>query len=182
MPCSRPTFVSNQKTSFSRAFSMVELAIVLLILAVLAGIAIPRYGRAIASYRTTAAAQRIVSDLALAQATARGTSSSVSILFIPASAGGPGEGRGGGYTIDGIRDLDRASNTYTVKLASEPYLASIAGVDSTNAASVSKADSTVKLTFDGYGTGDGNVTVIIQSGAAQKTVTFDSATGRCTIQ
>jgi prepilin-type N-terminal cleavage/methylation domain-containing protein len=163
-------------------FSIIELALVMAIIAVVAGIAIPRYGRAIASYRASAAGQRIASDIALAQATARGTSSSVAITFIPAAAGGAGEDRGGGYTIDGIRDLERASNTYTVRLAIEPYLASIASVTSTNAGPMTPPTSPVTLTFDGYGTGDGNVTVVVQSAGAQRTVTFNAATGRCAIQ
>jgi type IV fimbrial biogenesis protein FimT len=166
------------------AFSIMELVMVLAIIAVIGAIAIPRYGQSIANYRASSAAQRIVSDIALAQATARGTSSSISILFmLPPDNAKPSDPEiGGGYSINGIRDLERASDTYTVWLAAEPYLSVMTSLDSTNATAVTKSDGSVRLTFDGYGTGDGNVTVIIASGSVQRTVTFDAATGRCSIQ
>src|SRR5690242_3561900 len=137
------------------AFSIIELTLVLAIIAVVAGIALPRYGRAIASYRASAAAQRIVADIALAQTTARATSSSVTIVYTP----------GGSYTIDGIRDLETGSNTYTVSLAGEPYLAEITNVDSSTYTPASKSDPSVRLTFDGYGTADGNVGIVVVSGS-----------------
>lgn len=156
-------------------FSIVELALVMAIIAVVAGIAIPRYAHAIASYRAAAAAQRVVSDICLAQSSARGTSSSVQIVFTA--------GTGGGYTIAGIKDLETGADTYSVSLAAEPYLAQIASasVNPTGAKS-GFASSSVRLTFDGYGVGDGDLTVVIQSANEQRTVSFDHATGRCAVQ
>src|SRR3954464_8982059 len=107
LPILRPCRPRRRRAYRGNAFSIVELALVMALIAVMAGIALPRYGRAIASYRAATAAQRIVSDIVLAQSTARVTSSAVTIVYTP----------GAGYTIDGIRDLETGSSKYTVSLA-----------------------------------------------------------------
>jgi prepilin-type N-terminal cleavage/methylation domain-containing protein len=158
-------------------FSFVELVLVMAIIAIVAGIAIPRYAHAIASYRAATAAHRVVSDIYLAQSSARGTSSSAQVVFSP--------GPNGGYTMAGVKDLETGADTYTVSLAVEPYLAQMVSAttnSSTKGTKSAVAGQSVRLTFDGYGVGDADLTVVIQSGSEQRTVRFDRAAGRCAVQ
>ncbi|CAN5703301.1 hypothetical protein BH09PLA1_BH09PLA1_08080 [soil metagenome] len=152
---------------------MVELVLTMAIMAVLATIAIPRYSSAIASYRVAAAAQRIVADIRLAQSMARAASASQTIVFTP--------GAGSGYALASVRDLSSARLTYTVALGDEPYFTKISSLSSTRLAAAG-AGGVVTLTFDGFGTPDGAVTMVLQSGGAQRTIIVDSATGGCSIQ
>src|SRR5204863_23675 len=57
--------------SSRRAFSLIEITLVLMVMGVLAALAVPRYASALARYRADAAARRIVADLDLARTTAR---------------------------------------------------------------------------------------------------------------
>ena len=89
---------------------------------------------------------------------------------------------GDGYTIDGIRDLETGASSYSVSLAVEPYLARIGSIVSSTYSPASKTDPSVRLTFDGYGVGDGDLTVVVLSNGASRTVRFDAASGRCSVQ
>lgn len=155
------------------AFTMVELVLTMAIMAVLATIAIPRYARSIASYRAASAAQRIVADINLARASARAASTSQTIVFTP--------GTGSSYSLANVKDHKTSASTYSVDLTEEPYYARISSVSSTRLAAIA-ANGVVTLTFDGFGVPDGAVTLVLQSGGTQKTVTVDSATGGCSIQ
>ena len=52
-------------------FSLLELVVVMVIVAILAAIATPRYGKAVARYRTASAARKIAADLTFARKRAR---------------------------------------------------------------------------------------------------------------
>ena len=142
---------------------MVELVLAMMIMAVLAAIAIPRYASAIASYRVRAAAQRLVHDVAQVQALARSTSSSRAIAFSADK-----------YTVANMRDLDTAATTYTVALTAEPYNSSISSATLDN--------GTRQLTFNGYGVPDGAATIIFQSGNASRKVVIEAESGKATAQ
>ena len=60
--------------------------------------ALPRYGRSVGRYRAECAARRIASDLALAKATAKATSSDRSVTFNTVADS---------YTLAQVRHLDR---------------------------------------------------------------------------
>src|SRR5947209_10986433 len=64
-----------------RAYSLVELVLVLVTLAIMWGIAAPRYANSMSRYRAEAAARRIASDFALARAQAKQTSTNVVVVF-----------------------------------------------------------------------------------------------------
>lgn len=142
-------------------FSLIELALVLAILMTLAALAAPRYANALANYRVDAAARRMLADLRLTQSRAKALSSTQTFTFSTT---------GSRYQINGMSDPDRPSpNTiYSVNLADEPYLASIASVSPAIFPSVS---------FNGYGTPSGSGTIVLQCGAAQKTIVIDASTG-----
>lgn len=151
-------------TRGSRAFSLGELLIVVAVTAILAAIAVPRFGSSIAIHRADAAAQRIVADLELARSRARMTSATVQILFNAA---------GNSYELVGLMDLDHSSENYVVSLAEEPYLARI------NSAVF---DGDGEVLFDGYGAPDSSGTVVIQVGDEVRQVILDANTGRASWQ
>jgi prepilin-type N-terminal cleavage/methylation domain-containing protein len=148
----------------NRAFTLVELVMVLVLVGVLAAVAAPRFARANANYRADLAARRIAADLAFAQRKARASSKQVTVSFAVATHS---------YQLVNVSDLDRSSQTYIVKLSAEPYGASLLTADFAGAAQV---------VFDGYGTPSAAGAVTLRAGGVQRTVTLDAVTGRATVQ
>lgn len=98
------------------AFSLLELIIVLAIMAILASMAIPRFGSAATRYRVDAAARRVASDLVRARKHARHSSTSQTVIFDVARDS---------YRLSGISDPDHPQEKYQVWLAESRYYASI---------------------------------------------------------
>ena len=146
-----------------RAFTIAELVLCMSIMVVLASIAIPRYGRAIAAYRARAAAQRLANDLGQIQSQARMTSTSQLIQF-----------KSDSYVMATVRDLDTASAGSTVSLLAEPYRATMP--------SISLAGGANSITFDGFGVPSAAGTITIQSGNSTRIVLIDAQTGKATVQ
>lgn len=67
-----------------RAFTLIELVIVLVIVAIASAVAIPRFASASSRYRVDAAVQQIIADVSLTAALANKTSAAHSIRFEPA--------------------------------------------------------------------------------------------------
>src|SRR5215207_6584180 len=67
----------------SRGFTMIELLLVCVTIAIVAAMAVPRYGRALSNYRVRCAAQRVAIDLAAAASGAVASSSSRTVSFHP---------------------------------------------------------------------------------------------------
>jgi len=147
-----------------RGFSLLELAIVVAIAAILAAMALPRYAGALSRYHAEAAARRIAADLALARDRARTYGAQRSVTFNPAAEQ---------YQIPGLRDLKSSSGDYVVNLADRPYRADLVSADF-------GGDATV--VFDGYGVPDGGGQVVVQVGEYQKTVVLDPNTGKAAVQ
>ncbi|MEN1681094.1 MAG: GspH/FimT family pseudopilin [Planctomycetota bacterium] len=93
-------------------FSLVELAIVVLVMGIMVGVAAPKYAEALNHYRVEAAARRIVADLKHARQNAITGSAEQRITF---------ELDTDSYTLDGMDDINRSSDEYTVDLAAEGY-------------------------------------------------------------
>ncbi len=148
----------------TKAFSLVELVIVITIVAIMAAIAIPRYANAIQHYRADLAARRIVTDLAMTRSRANTMSTSQRIIFDVAA---------NQYQIAGMADPDRPLSTYTVKLSDAPYQAKLVSVDFGGAADVS---------FDGFGVPAKGGAVVIQAGDIQRKVILDAGTGKAVVQ
>lgn len=141
-------------------FTLVELAVVLVILGLVAGIAAPRYAAAAARYRLKAATYRIAADLAQARAAARASSAAVKVTF---SLTSPAQ-----YQLTGGGGLPSSE---AVVLGNDPYRVTIKTVDFGGVQSV---------TFDGYGNAtDGDIWVV--SGALAGTIHYDSASGVATV-
>jgi prepilin-type N-terminal cleavage/methylation domain-containing protein len=146
-----------------RAFTVIELIFVLIIISITAMLAAPRYANFLAEQRVIATANRIAMDVAMAQRRAKFSSTTQTITFTASEHT---------YSLAGVQDPDHPANPYVVSLTAEPFLAEIVSVDFGGAA---------KIVFDAYGVPDTNGTMSIRSGNRQKKLTLDGQTGRVTI-
>ena len=145
-------------------FSLLELVVVMVIMAILAAIATPRYGQAIARYRTSMAARKVAADLTFARKRARTSSSSQAINFNVANDG---------YQLPGVADMKTSASDYSVALSSAPYKARIVSAD---------FDGNGDVTFDGYGVPDSGGTVVVAVGDYSKTIVLDADSGKAEVQ
>lgn len=139
---------------------MLEVVCVIMIIATLAAVAVPRFGNTLARQRVDAAARRIVADLALAQRHARTTNASQTVRFTPATHA---------YTLIGMPHPDHPSSPYRVLLSEEPYRASIDSAE---------FGADLYIIFDVFGVPDSGGWVVISVGDHTRTVTVDARTGR----
>lgn len=132
-------------------FTLIELVLVMLIIAVLSAIALPRFAQANARQQLDASADRLVSDLQLAQSRARAASASVEVAF----------------DLDQDRyTMDAASgDAITVRLSETPY-----GVDILQA---TFADEN-RLIFNGFGVPTEPGRIVLQSGIGQVVISVGS--------
>ena len=140
---------------------MVEVVCVVVIIATLAAVAVPRFSNTLARQRVEAAARRIVVDLALAQRRARTTNAKQKVLFTPATHG---------YTLI---DMRHPGLVYKVLLSEDPYGASIVSAN---------FGGDTDIIFDVFGVPDSSGSVVISVGNHVRTVTVDAGTGRATTQ
>src|SRR3954453_5789284 len=146
------------------AFSFIELLLVIITLAILGAIAVPRYGSAVAHYRIDTASKRIAADLAFAMSRARATSKPITIVFTNASRS---------YQMATVPDPITNAAVYTVNLGNEPYKT---GTMTANFGGVPQ------VTYSIYGGPTSAGPVVITVGSFTKTITLDGTTGKTTIQ
>lgn len=162
----------------ARAFSMLELVVVLAITATLAGIAVPRFARSIARSRADAAASRLVADLELARARARSTSRPREVRFVAS---------GTAYVLQSEPTATTAAAAYLVDLEAQPYAARITGLTLAAAVSPGAAVSTTPtaaasrtIIFDAFGTPVRAATIDLAVGSEKRRITVDASSGRAT--
>ena len=144
----------------TRAFSLVEMILILVIIALMAAIAAPRYSQFIANQQIEGAARRVSADLALAQHDAKQSSSSRTVTFDLITSS---------YQLYGVKDPNRVGRDYQVKLSEEPYRARIVSAS---------FGGNAQLVFDGFGSPDTGGSVVIGVGNLRKTIDIDPVTGR----
>ena len=144
-----------------RAFTIIELVIVILIMSVLAAVAAPAFLDSLLFHRVETAARRVKADIDYARQRARLTSATQSVTFASAT-----------YTLSGAKGLDNPSKTYTVNLQRSPYLLDSAAANFAG---------TQAISFDGYGTPTSGGAIVLKAKTHQCTVTVDSVTGTTTI-
>ncbi|MBT8484734.1 MAG: prepilin-type N-terminal cleavage/methylation domain-containing protein, partial [Phycisphaerae bacterium] len=123
-----------------RGHSLIELTIVVMLVATIAVIAVPRYTRSLERYRVDAAARRVVADLAYARTQARLVGQSRTVTFNLAKSA---------YTISDVRGLRDDGGPYEVVIADEPYSASIQSVALGEPTDLD--DDPAVVQFNGYG-------------------------------
>jgi prepilin-type N-terminal cleavage/methylation domain-containing protein len=147
-----------------RAFSLLELIVVLAIVAILGAIAAPRYASAVQRYRLEMAAKRVAADITLARSLARAKGSTATISFATSSST---------YAIAGISSTDRAGEAFGVDLGREPFGVTIQSVDFAG---------TNTLTIKGFGVPTSGGTVRLTRGSLSTVVVVSSGTGEVSIQ
>lgn len=135
-----------------RALSFLEVIMVVIIIGVLAGVAVPRYASFLSMQRAEAAARKVRMDLQYAKNRARISSSSQTVDFNIVDHT---------YRIVGISDIDHPDKLYQVSLSKPPYRAQLVSVD---------FNSTTSVTFNGYGVPDNSGTIVIQVGNHVETI------------
>lgn len=167
LPESRHTLPTHAALRVPRrglGFSLVELALVTVIVGIVAAMAVPRYADALSRYQIDAAAQRVVADLAHAREHARASSASTRVWM---------------RTFDNhiqileLPDPEGNRSNYTTELGEEPYSATL---------TAAQFDGDQILIFDGYGRPDSGGLIILRSGGLVRTITVDATTGEATIQ
>ncbi len=148
----------------ARAFSLLELVMIIAIIAIVSAIAVPRYGNSLARYHAEVTARRVVADLGLAQAMARTTTSAVTVTF---------EVQNNRYELQGVEAADDPGQDASLTLSAPPYYAQLV-------AAVFGGDEVV--IFDGYGMPDSGGSVDITAGGVTKTIQLDPETGRAVVQ
>jgi prepilin-type N-terminal cleavage/methylation domain-containing protein len=145
-----------------RAFTLIELAIVVLITSIFTAIAAPAFYDSLLFHRVESAARRVKADLDLARQQARLTSATQLITFAGAK-----------YSLgSGVKSLDNPSAAYNVDLRLEPYFITSATANFSSLTAVS---------FDGYGTPSSGGTVVLTLKSHQCTITLNGTTGDTTI-
>jgi prepilin-type N-terminal cleavage/methylation domain-containing protein len=142
-----------------RAFTLVELVVVVLLMGIFAAVATPKFNAALSRSRVEAACQRIKADLAWARQTALTKSAAQAVEFFISPAK---------YTVTGVADLDRSTAAYSIALDDTTYRTSVVSAT---------LGSDAIVQFDRYGQPDSGGTITLRSGGVTRTVTIDAATG-----
>ncbi len=150
------------RTAAPPGYTLVELGIVVVVMAILAVIAIPLLGNALDDRFAWAAAQRVETDIQWARQQAIATSAPKTVTF-----------SGNAYELIGLEDPTRAGQPYVVDLAGAGYQAEVVGVD---------LGGDQSLVFDAYGAADSDGEVLIRVGGFQRRVKIQRSTGVVTIE
>jgi Tfp pilus assembly protein FimT len=151
-----------------RAFTLVELVLVVAAIAALSAIAVPRYSNSMNRYRVDIAAKRVVADMALARSAARASGTGQIVDFSTPT---------NGYTFTGLAAPDGKSGEYTVKLSDDPYKVKISSVAFGTATPAAKS-----VRFTRFGVPELDGTVVVTCGDYSRTVLIDSITGRAEVR
>jgi len=138
-----------------RAFTLIELTIVLLIVSIMAAVAAPKYKESLASFRLKAVAQRVAGDIRQARRLAQANSAPQAIVFDVAT---------NSYSLTGIIDKDRHTRTYQFSLASTEYQCELVSANFNN---------TTTLSFNVYGRPLYTGSVVMSCGGISQTLVVD---------
>lgn len=146
-------------------FTMIELTIVLLIMATMAAVAVPRWTSSLQKLRVSNAAKRIVADLARVQSAAYNSSAAKTITFTVSSSK---------YSVVGVQSLNNSAGPYVVTLSADPFqcrLDSVWGLTGIQS-----------MTYNGYGVPNRGGNIIVSAGSYKKTIVVDATSGTAVVQ
>ena len=155
------------KNNFPRGFTLVEIIVVLVILAIAATVVVP-YAVGTSSIQASSAARLIMSDLEYAQSQAITTQTPVSVTFSVS---------GNSYTVS------NASGTLIHPISKQAYVVDFDTSSGFENVSVSAVDfgCAQDVTFDALGAPDNDGTVTVVAGSHTYTVTVAPVSGRVTV-
>lgn len=139
-----------------RGFSLIEVAIVVLVIGIAAAVAFPRYGDSVMRHRVLLAGERIAADLRVARNQAMSTSRRITVKFDTATHS---------YTIPGLPDQDHPGRDHFVNLREAPFHVSLVSAD---------FGGTAELSFDPFGMPVGGGSISVGSPDYLSTVTVDA--------
>jgi prepilin-type N-terminal cleavage/methylation domain-containing protein len=157
----RPALDGAAASVRRRAFTLIEIVIVVLIMSIFGAVAAPAFLDSLLFHRAESAARRLKADIDYQRQRARLTSAAQSVTFAAST-----------YTLSGAKSLNDPTQIYTVNLRQSPY-----SLDS----AVANFAGTQVITFDGHGTPSSGGTVVLSAKAHQCTVTVNGTTGTTTI-
>jgi Tfp pilus assembly protein FimT len=137
---------------------MLDLVLRIMIVAVIAGIAVPRFSDVTQVYQLQAAVQRIETDLNHARRRARTTGQSETVTFDPDSER---------YSFSSATHLNSSGQLYSVVLNEPPYSADLVRAT---------FGSVTQVTFNGFGVADNSGAVLIRVGSHSKEISLDATT------
>lgn len=162
-PQPRSAFSSPRRRCATRgAFTLTELVIVVLVMAILTAVAVPTFVDSLLFFRVESAARRLKADLELVRQTARLTSAAQTFTL-----------SGRTYTTSaGVAGLDTPGQAYSVDLAKPPYELE---------AVTSNLGSDSAITFNGFGMPSGGANLVLRAGDHSCTVAVNATTGEITV-
>ncbi len=137
-----------------------ELVVVMAIIAMLAAVALPRFGSSLTLQKADAAARRITADLTLARRNAMATSTPRTILLTT--------GANATYELVGMKHPDFQTRAYIVYLADDCYGAELVSYD---------FGGDKELVFDMYGVPDTGARLALRVGDSVRRIDVDADTG-----
>lgn len=138
-----------------RAYTLIELLIVMMVIAILAAAGAPKFTNSITRFRIDAVAHRITGDLKHARRVAQQTSAPVTVNFDVAS---------NRYTLSGVTSTDRQGQAFAFSLAESEYACVLVS------ASFGSGSS---LTFNIHGQPSNSGTIVVRCGTLTRTVTVN---------
>ncbi|MGE0482019.1 MAG: Tfp pilus assembly protein FimT/FimU [Phycisphaerae bacterium] len=142
-----------------RAFTLIELLIVIAIVAVVGGIGATRWAQFAERHSAQAAAQRLARDLQYARTLARHASKQQAVAFDLANHA---------YEIKGVKHFDRSLGSHRVTLRDDPYRARITFLS---------VGGDAQIVFNGYGAADTAGDIRVTVGNTTYSVLVEAATG-----
>ncbi len=143
-----------------RAFSLIEMTIVVVIIGVVVAVAVPRFANSLSTQRADAAARAVAADVQRAVDMARSTSAPVTIVF---------DTDHDTYQVAGMTLADQGGGSDRRNLAAEFPGVSLAICDFGGSST---------LTIDGFGSPTSSGEIVLKKNDEVRTLLFDRSTGQ----